>query len=99
MRISSRPTERGTGAEWALVVATALAGLAAAALVALTPWHVPDLSGADRRGIGTAPGAGQVRAPAVAEAEPAVTSRRSGRCDDPAPRTATPVTGRRTLEG
>lgn len=40
---------RAHAAGWSTVVLSAVAGLVAAALVALTPWHVPDLSGARDR--------------------------------------------------
>jgi hypothetical protein len=42
---------RAHAAGWSTVVLCAVAGLAVAALLALTPWRVPDLSGArDRTG-------------------------------------------------
>jgi hypothetical protein len=40
---------RAHAAGWSTVVLCATAGLAVAALVALTPWQVPDLSGARDR--------------------------------------------------
>ena len=40
---------RAHAAGWSTVVLSATAGLAVAALVALTPWRVPDLTGARDR--------------------------------------------------
>jgi len=40
---------RAQAAGWSTVVLSAAAGLVIAALVALTPWQVPDLSGARDR--------------------------------------------------
>ncbi|TQS42322.1 hypothetical protein [Cryptosporangium phraense] len=40
---------RANAAGWSTVVLSATAGLAVAALVALTPWRVPDLPGARDR--------------------------------------------------